>query len=163
MRLVLIGAACIVMLAACDRRTEASGTPTAASALAEKAAVETATAALHQALRTNNAGVFLSYIDDSVIMAPPGEPPVKGKDALRRWYQAFLAKYRTSSLSLTDKEVFVGDGWAVEFGRFEWRLAPTDGAAAVVDRGTYMQVWKQQPDGQWRFAREVWNSSPPSP
>jgi ketosteroid isomerase-like protein len=147
------------MLAACDRRTEAAGSPAAAAAPAQKAAVEAATAALHQALRTNNSEVFLSYVDNGVIMAPPDEQPVKGKAALRAWYQAFLAKYRTSSLSLTDKEVFVGNGWAVEFGRFEWALAPTDGTGPVVDRGTYMQVWKQQPDGQWRFAREVWNSS----
>ena len=58
------------------------------------------------------------------------------------------------------KEVFVGDQWATEFGRFDWGLAPPDGSAVVRDHGTYMQVWRRQPDGAWRFAREVWNSSP---
>jgi len=32
----------------------------------------------------------------------------------------------------------------------------------MLDRGNYMQVWKSQPDGQWRFGREIWNSSAPT-
>lgn len=155
---LLVGAVCAVMLAGCDRRAESPQ----AAASEEQVVVEKATAALHQALRTNNVEVFLSYIDDGAVLAPPGEPPVRGKAALGDWYRAFLAKYRTTALTLSDKEVFVGQGWAVEFGRFEWTLAPTDGSAAVVDRGTYMQVWKRRPDGGWRFAREVWNSSAPA-
>jgi hypothetical protein len=26
-----------------------------------------------------------------------------------------------------------------------------------------MQVWLRQPNGQWRFAREIWNSAVPAP
>jgi ketosteroid isomerase-like protein len=31
----------------------------------------------------------------------------------------------------------------------------------VVDRGSYMQIWKRQADGRWLFAREIWNASAP--
>ena len=76
----------------------------------------------------------------------------------------FLAQYRTSSLTLADREVLVGSGWAVELGTFEWALQPTAGGSTVVDRGSYMQVWKKQGDKTWLFAREVYNSSvPPVP
>ena len=57
--------------------------------------------------------------------------------------------------------MFVGDGWAVELGTYEWGLTPEAGGGAVLDRGNYMQVWKSEPDGQWRFEREIWNSSEP--
>jgi hypothetical protein len=73
----------------------------------------------------------------------------------------FLAQYRTSSLTLADREVLVGSGWAVELGTFEWALQPAAGGSPVVDRGSYMQVWKQQGDKSWRFAREVYNSAVP--
>ena len=128
-----------------------------------RAAVESATTAFHQALRTNDTATFLSYVADDVRMMPPGEAPVVGKGAVRAWYAAFLTQYHTSSLTLSEREVFVGTGWATELGKFEWGLAPAGGGATVVDRGHYMQVWSRQPNGQWRFAREIWNSEALAP
>jgi uncharacterized protein (TIGR02246 family) len=129
---------------------------------ATKADVERATVAFHEALRTNDAETFLSFVADDVVMMPPGEAPVRGKDALRAWYAVFLSQYRTSSLTLGDREVFVGEGFAVEIGSFEWGLTPAAGGTPILDRGNYMQVWRRQPDGQWRFEREIWNSSAPA-
>jgi ketosteroid isomerase-like protein len=127
-----------------------------------RAEVDRATTAFHQALRTNDTDAFMSYVADDVVLMPPGEAAVRGKAALRAWYASFLSQYRTSSLTLTDREVFVGEGFAVEVGTFEWGLTPAAGGAPVLDRGNYMQVWKRQPDGNWRFEREIWNSSAPT-
>ena len=124
--------------------------------------VEQATVAFHQALRANDLETFMSYVAEDVVFMPPGEPPIRGRDAVRKWMTAFLAQYRTSSLSLNDREVLVGNGWAVELGTFEWALQPAAGGAVLADRGNYMQVWKEQTDGTWRFAREVYNSSVPA-
>ena len=41
-------------------------------------------------------------------------------DALRTWMTGLLPQYRTSSLTLADRKVLVGSGWAVELGAFEW-------------------------------------------
>jgi ketosteroid isomerase-like protein len=129
---------------------------------APRSTVEAATAAFHQALRTNDADALFAYVADDVVMMPPGEEVIRGKAAMRAWYAAFLAQFRTSALTLTGRETLGGDGWAVEMGTYEWSLAPVDGGRSVVDCGSYMQVWKSQPDGQWRFAREIWNSSAPA-
>ena len=89
---------------------------------------------------------------------------MRGRDAVRKWMAGFLAQSRTTSLTLANREVLVGNGWAVELGTFEWALQPSAGGSAVVNRGNYMQVWKQQSDKKWQFAREVYNSSvPPAP
>jgi ketosteroid isomerase-like protein len=82
----------------------------------------------------------MSYVADDVILMAPGEAPVRGKKAVRAWYTGLLSQYHTSSLTLTDREVFVGSGWAVELGAYEWGLAPTKGGTPSVDRGSYMQV-----------------------
>lgn len=124
-------------------------------------AVEAATAAFHQALRTNDPEALFAWVVEDVQMMPPGEPVVRGKDAMREWYAGFLSQYHTTSLELSDREVLVGAGWAVELGSYAWGLAPAAGGEPVLDRGNYMQVWTVQPDGQWRFAREIWNSSAP--
>ena len=150
--------ACATLLAGCERQDPTR--PTAARAASDEKAFAATTGAFHETLRNNDVTGFMSYIDDKAIIAPPGEQPVSGKKAVQQWYKNFLRMYRTSSLDLVGKEVFVGDRWATEFGRFDWGLAPADGSAVVRDHGTYMQVWRRQPDGTWCFAREVWNSSP---
>ena len=152
----------VITMGGCNGAPPASRARTAA--VNDSAGVERATAAFHQALRTNDLETFMGYVADDVVFMPPGEPPVRGRDAVREWLTAFLAQYRTSSLTLADREVRVGSGWAVELGTFEWTLEPTAGGSAVVDRGNYMQVWQLQGDTAWRFAREVYNSSiPPAP
>ncbi len=148
--LVLAG----VTLEACS-----GAAPAAVATASQRDAVESATTAFHRALRTNDPETFMSYVAEDVFFMPPGEPPVRGRDALRKWMMAFLAQYRTSSLTLANREVLVGGGWAVELGTFEWALQPAAGGPPVVDRGNYMQVWKEQDDRTWRFAREVYNSS----
>lgn len=152
----------VLALTGCSGATPA---PVAeAVAARDKAAVEEATTAFHQALRTNDLDTFMSYVAEDVFFMPPGEPPLRGRDAVRKWMATFLAQYRTSSLTLGDREVVVGRGWAVELGTFDWTLQPITGGSAVTDRGNYMQVWKEQADKTWRFAREVYNSSiPPGP
>jgi ketosteroid isomerase-like protein len=93
---------------------------------------------------------------------PPNEPVLKGKAAVRDWYDQLLTQLRTSNLAITEREVLIGDGWATELATFEWTLAPVAGGPAVTDRGNYVQVWHREPDGRWLFARELWNSTTPA-
>jgi len=123
---------------------------------------EAATGEFHQALRTDDADGLFAFVADDVVMMPPGEPAVRGKTAMREWYAGFLEAFSTTSLMLDDREVFVGEGWAVELGSFEWGLAPVAGGAPLLDRGSYLQIWGEQPDGRWEFQREIWNSSLPA-
>ena len=55
---------------------------------------------------------------------PPHEPVLKGKAAVRTWYDQFLTQLRTSSLTIVDREVLIGGEWATEIATFEWGLVP---------------------------------------
>lgn len=44
---------------------------------------------------------------------------------------------------------------------FEIATAEFHQALRTNDRGNYMQLWKSDADGQWRFEREIWNSTAP--
>ncbi len=158
---MLAVASCLVALLSC-----AGPEPSAAGGDGKpgRAEVEATTEKFHQALRTNDADRLFSFVADDVVMMPPGEAAIRGKAAMREWYAAFLSQFRTSSLVLGDREVFVGAGWAVEVGSYEWGLEPAAGGGdPAVDRGHYMQVWRRRPDGRWQFAREIWNSTAPPP
>lgn len=160
MQRLLVGALCLAAISGCTVERPAPADDDAAAA--KRAAFEASTTAFHQALRTDHADSLFMYVADDVVLMPPGESAVRGKNAMREWYAGFLSQYRTASLTLANREVFVSGEWGVELGSYEWGLTPAAGGTTFVDRGNYMQVWQQLPDGQWRFAREIWNSSAPA-
>ena len=123
--------------------------------------VDSAASRLLTALRTNSADSLMVLMAEDVVLMPPSEPVLKGKAAVRAWYDQFLTQLRTSDLTITDREVLIGDEWATELARFEWALVPVSGGPAAIDRGSYVQVWHREPDGRWLFARELWNSTTP--
>jgi len=153
-------ALCSVAWAACEAAPRPSGVGNEAAT--SRSAFEGATTEFHQALRTDNADALFAYVSDDVLLMPPGEAAVRGKAAMRDWYAGFLSQYHTSSLTLSNREVFVSDGWAVELGTYEWGITPAAGGDPMVDHGNYMQLWKSETDGRWRFMREIWNSSAPA-
>lgn len=132
------------------------------AASAMRSDFEVASAAFHEALRTDDADALFEFVADDVLLMPPGEGAVRGKGAMRQWYAGFLSQYRTETFSQSDREVLTSNGLVVELGTFEWALAVLSDGSTVVDRGNYMQVWRSNPDGQWRFEREIWNSSIPA-
>jgi ketosteroid isomerase-like protein len=103
----------------------------------------------------------MALMADDVVLMPPNEPVLRGKTAVRAWYDQLLTQLRTSSLTITDREVLIGGEWATELAAFEWTLVPVAGGPAVIDRGSYVQVWHREPDGRWLFSRELWNSTAP--
>jgi ketosteroid isomerase-like protein len=128
----------------------------------ERSTFEATTKAFHDALRADDADALFVHVAEDVVLMPPGEAAVYSKGAMREWYAGFLATYRTASLVLSNPEVFVTDDWAVELGTYEWGLLPITGGDPLVDHGSYMQLWEKGADGQWLFAREIWNSSGPA-
>jgi uncharacterized protein (TIGR02246 family) len=139
-----------------------SGAPGGATSdRAARAAVDSAANKLVTALRTNASDSLLALMTDDVVLMPPNEPVLKGKAAVRAWYDQLLTQLRTSSLMINDREVLIGGEWATELAGFEWTLAAVAGGPTVTERGSYVQVWHRERDGQWLFARELWNSTSP--
>jgi ketosteroid isomerase-like protein len=127
-----------------------------------RAEVDSAASRLLTALRTNSSDSLMVLMAEDVVLMPPNEPVLKGKAAVRTWYDQLMTQLRTSDLTITDREVLIGGEWATELATFEWALVPVAGGPAAIDRGSYVQVWHREPDGRWLFARELWNSTTPA-
>lgn len=150
-------AVAIVLASGCSR----SPGPVTVDRAALQAGVDSAADRLLAALRTNDPDALLALLADDAVLMPPNEAVLKGKAAVRTWYEGFLTQMRTTSLTIGDREVLLGGEWATEIARFEWVLTPVAGGLPVTDRGSYMQVWRRGEDGRWLFSRELWNSAPP--
>jgi uncharacterized protein (TIGR02246 family) len=148
----------ILATLACSERPA----PGMSNATALRAGVDSVADRLLTALRTNASDSLLALMADDVALMPPNEPVLKGKAAVRDWYDQLLTQLRTSNLAITEREVLIGDEWATELATFEWTLVPVAGGPPVTDRGNYVQIWHREPDGRWLFARELWNSTTPA-
>ena len=141
----------------CSPRSDRGTQPPAAL----RPGIDSAANRLLAALRSDSRDSLLALMVEDVVIMPPNDGILRGKTAVRAWYEQFLRQWRTSSLTVTNREVLVGGDWATEVATFEWGLLPAGGGTPITDRGSYMQVWHHEPDGQWLFSREVWNSSAP--
>jgi len=65
-------------------------------------------------------------------------------------------------LSFVFDELNVAGDWAFARGPFELRLTPKPGGEPVVDRGKFIDVFRRQGDGSWRFARVIFNRNRPA-
>lgn len=150
----------LVATVACSKPSAA---PSAQDRVALQAGLDSAANRLLTALRNDNPDSLLALMADDLLLMPPNEPVLKGKVAVRTWYEHLLTQLRTNSLIVTDREVRVDGDLATEVATFEWALAPVAGGSPVSDRGHYIQVWRHEPDGRWLLSREMWNSTIPIP
>lgn len=95
--------------------------------------------------------------------APPGAPPIRGREGMRQWFRETYATGRITNLAFHPVEVKVHGDYAYETGHFVFSIQPPGGAAVLNDQGHYFVEWHRGADGQWRARREVWNSAIPNP
>ncbi len=106
-------------------------------------------------------GVMVNYAEDAVSM-PPFVPALRGTDAIRASYQAFLDQYDIV-LENPAEEIFVTGDWGFSRGSYVISLTPKADGEPIQDAGKYLVTWRKQPDGSWRVAHQIWNSDNPLP
>ena len=94
------------------------------------------------------------YVDNSVLM-PPNKPLLRGRDALRAYYGAEVA--RGGELRMDSEEVQGHGPLAYEAGVYSITF---EGGAR--DRGKYLRVFRLM-NGTWRTEKTIWSSDLPQP
>ncbi len=115
------------------------------------------------ALNSGNVdGIMATYTDDAVVM-PPHHAIVRGKDAIRAYYQDFVGQY-SAQIQITPGETKVATAeWAMERGATMTTLTPKAGGAPMHDTGKYIVVVNKTADGSWKVAWDIHNSDTPMP
>ena len=119
------------------------------------AAIRAAERALTEAFEDPDPTVWVdSYTDDAVFVGP-GAPAIEGRTALR----TAAGTFRISSMEIVADSTLGAGDFAATLGRASWVSGPK-GSDAVRVRRRFLMVWRREPDGRWRIARELLNEDP---
>jgi len=70
---------------------------------------------------------------------------------------AFNADFRLE----VDEEERLGHDWALERGIYWIALTQKTGGKPIRDHCEYITLYRRDADGEWRIARDIWNSDRP--
>ncbi len=104
---------------------------------------------------------IISYWSDDAVVLSPGQPLVRGKDALRKMVQdsknipGFSITWKSSDVH------FSPDGkMAYLYG--ENLVSMNDSTGKTLNMpGRGYTIWRKEPDGNWKCVVDIWNN--PSP
>lgn len=114
-----------------------------------------------EAMRAGDASAFAALLTEDATFCPPHEPTRKGKKEVIAWFKEIFSQIKTERVTVDEREVEIADGWAAEKGSFVWVVSPAGGGEAIEDQGRFLAIWRQQSDGSWKAAYNIWNSIKP--
>jgi len=99
---------------------------------------------------------FIEYIDDDGVLLRPNHMPIVGAYAID-----FLTQVNDSSFTLSWKPLTGNIAGSNDLGYTYgvYRLQLPDTALS----GTYVTIWKKQPDGKWKFVLDSGNEGIQNP
>jgi ketosteroid isomerase-like protein len=143
--------------------------PQADPVVAESTSAETDVEAIKRVnidlINAFNVGDVPAAVDlamDDAVDLPPNRQAVVGKEAIREFLQSDMDRF---AMHFVDEivEVEVDGDLAVIWSNYTVRLTPRDGGGPIENQGKWLKVLKRQPDGSWKFSRNIWNSDNPPP
>jgi ketosteroid isomerase-like protein len=113
-----------------------------------------------QDLRTKQLESILKfYAPDAAFLQPTGER-ITGSAALRTLFQNIMATFN-SDLTLHSQNLETSGDLAYDSGDFEEILTTIATGAKIATKGSYIIIFKRQPNGNWQIVQHVWTGPPP--
>ena len=114
-----------------------------------------------QDLRTKQLEPILKfYAADASFLQPNGDR-LTGAAAIRSLFQNIMATFN-SDLTLHSRNVEVSGDLAYDSGDFEESLTTISTGAKINSKGSYIIIYKRQPDGSWQIVQHAWTGIPPA-
>jgi ketosteroid isomerase-like protein len=113
-----------------------------------------------QDLRTKQLEPILKfYAPDAVFLQPTGER-ITGSAAIRTLFQTIMATFN-SDLILHSQNLETSGDLAYDSGDFQETLTTIATGAKITGKGSYIIIFKRQPNGSWQIVQHVWTGIPP--
>jgi ketosteroid isomerase-like protein len=122
---------------------------------ADRAAIAQVAERENRAFASRDVDGILSVYAADVVMMPPNEPAIHGRNALRRWFASLFSQAAFQAASGTSEALELAGDLAVE------RMTLRDGAGRAT--GKVIHVYRREPDGTWKITWDVWNADAPPP
>lgn len=114
------------------------------------------------AINSNDLEAVLGMLTDDVVFMPPNSPRLVGKGTVRQWAAPYLEAYQIH-WDKTVLEFIVAGEWAIEQYAYVEDDKPRGDWPGLSDTGKGIIIYRHEPDGVWRVARDAWNSDLPAP
>ena len=123
---------------------------------ADEGKIRAVSLAWKEAFNTGDTAAVLALYADDAVLAAPGVPAVRGKAAIREYFQQTIAAFKTAGLTVEDAPI--GDLRASGDLGFQWMTYRiSDQSGAVVDTGKLLTLF-QRTNGKWMIVGDTWNS-----
>jgi ketosteroid isomerase-like protein len=156
----------VLALAACQpasrppAATETSAAVAAPLSPADRAAILANDSTFARAATAGDVeGVLGTYAADGALL-PPNAPAVKGADGIRGFWGGFMAAYDLK-MDIQSDEIDGRGDLAYVVGRYRFTATPKAKGVAMKDEGKFVEVYRRQPDGSWKYAVDIYNSDLP--
>lgn len=116
------------------------------------AAIRAAEAALAEAFEDADPTAWVYCYTEDAVFAAPGSPTIEGRAA----FLAAAAQTAISSMQIAAESTMGVADFAATTGRATW-ISGARGSDAPERRRRFLMVWRREPDGRWRIAREFLN------
>lgn len=147
----------LLVLPSCGPR-ETGATPTRAPAAfdlaAARALIEQKNAQFTTAHVTGDVATIDAMFTRDATSFPPGAEPAVGQAALHALTVDFL-KVGIRTFTERTTSLYGNSEILIDQGEYELAYGPD----STVERGKYVNVWKQE-DGGWKIQTNIWNTSP---
>jgi ketosteroid isomerase-like protein len=100
------------------------------------------------------------YAADAVFLQPTGER-VSGSAALRALFQKVMATFN-SDLTLRSQNLETSGDLAYDSGDFQETLTIIATGARITSKGSYIIIYRRQPNGDWQIVQHAWTGAPPA-
>jgi uncharacterized protein (TIGR02246 family) len=146
-----------VFIAACTQPGRHQATTTEAD---DVAAIKTLLQEYRIAVNAGDLdGILALYADDAVTF-PPDTAPYTGKEEMRPLYQAAIEE-NTFRFTPQADEVRVSGDLAFLRVTYNETVMPKVGGEPTELHGNWLVILERQPDGTWKWWREMWSIYPP--
>lgn len=99
------------------------------------------------------------FTDDQIYM-PPNSPPVRGKSELESLMRAWVDNYAVE-IEMEPEETVVSGDWAFQWGVLRGEMRQRESERTTTMDWKFMYVYRREPDGDWKIARDIYNSNVP--
>jgi uncharacterized protein (TIGR02246 family) len=111
--------------------------------------------AWQRASRAGDIETLLGFVTDDAVFLAPGQPPIRGKAAVRDLFLLALSRVEMEQ-DFRIEEIQVLGEWAFCWGIDSSTMRPRGGGDAVRARGMGLSLLRKE-GGAWRFARGINN------
>ncbi|MEM6463482.1 MAG: nuclear transport factor 2 family protein [Pseudomonadota bacterium] len=111
--------------------------------------------AYNKAFSKGDADGCAAFFTDDVMLLPPGEPMIRGKEAFIASYRSRIGRNAGGTHRNALVDFGVDGNLAYQIGTFSVE------DSATPERGKFVNILKRQPDGSWKVSVSIFNSDTP--